>query len=190
MRPEKDVTKTNITTVVGTDGGEAVEKKWIAALVRMNCERKVATNLNDLGYETFVPVRIEEHKWSDRIKKIAHVVIPMIVFVHIEYDKCRLLAEHAMIYKLLRYPGAPSDEPASVIPDSQISNLRILLAKTNSEIYIEKSLKKGDEINITKGPLRGLSGVLCDIDDKNPIVGIRLNGLGYACTRIDKKYLS
>lgn len=54
----------------GTNDREACQKRWIAVLVQMNCEKKTATLLEKAGYETYIPIQQEIHQWSDRKKKI------------------------------------------------------------------------------------------------------------------------
>ena len=54
--------------VNGTNDREACPKRWIAALVQMNCEKKVASKLDKLGITNYVPIQKEVHQWSDRKK--------------------------------------------------------------------------------------------------------------------------
>ena len=56
--------------VNGTNDREAYPKRWVAALVQMNCEKKVASKLNKLGITNYVPIQKEVHQWSDRKKKL------------------------------------------------------------------------------------------------------------------------
>ena len=55
--------------VNGTNDREAHPKRWIAVLVQVNCEKKTATRLGKVGYETYIPTQQEVHQWSDRKKK-------------------------------------------------------------------------------------------------------------------------
>ena len=73
----------NNSFVNGINDREACPKRWVAALVQMNCERKVAARLDKMGIENYVAIQKEEHQWSDRRKKIERVVIPMVVFVRL-----------------------------------------------------------------------------------------------------------
>lgn len=80
--------------VNGTNDREAYPKRWVAALVQMNCEKKVASKLDKLGITNYVPIQKEVHQWSDRKKIIDRIVIPMVVFVHLtpnEEDEFRKL---------------------------------------------------------------------------------------------------
>ena len=69
---------------MGTGEGVAHSKRWYVALVRMHHEKKVAERLGKMGIENFVPVQQEVHQWSDRRKVVESVLLPMMVFVHVD----------------------------------------------------------------------------------------------------------
>jgi hypothetical protein len=100
----------------------------------MNCERKSADKLSKLGISNYVPIQEEIHQWSDRKKKIARVVIPMIVFVHVDEAEMNLIRDLSFIFKLITYPG--QSQPA-IIPDNQISQLRFMVDNSTDEIIIK-----------------------------------------------------
>ena len=181
---EGDVRKDKSSLVNGTNDREARPKRWVAALVQMNCEKKVATKLDKLGIENYVAIQTEEHQWSDRKKKINRVVIPMVVFIRLvkdEEDKFRRLS---FILKFITYPG--SKELATPIPDEQIDKLKFLLHNADTKVSIVENLKVGDKVRLVRGPMKGLEGELSYIEENKPIVAIRIDGLGYACVSVDK----
>lgn len=181
-----------ISLVNGANDREAYPKRWIAVLVQANCEKRSASQLNKLHYETFIPTQQEVHQWSDRRKKIDRLVMPMIVFVRATVREEEWLRNQSFIYKLLALPGSKEDKRkfATPIPDVQIERLKFLLANAETEVTIVKDLKVGDTVHIVQGPLKGLEGVVCEADEKNSIVGVLIDGLGYACVKIAKDYLS
>ena len=168
--------------VNGTNDREAHPKFWIAALVQMNCERKSAEKLSKLGISNYVPIQEEIHQWSDRRKKITRVVIPMVVFVRVDEIERNLVRDLSFIYKLITYPG--QSQPA-IIPDSQISQLQFMVDNSKDQIvFKESSLCIGDTIQVIRGPLKGLTGSVCQTEDKKLMVAVRLDFLGYACVNI------
>ena len=168
--------------VNGTNDREAYPKFWIAALVQMNCERKSAEKLSKLGISNYVPIQEEIHQWSDRRKKITRVVIPMVVFVRVDEIERNLVRDLSFIYKLITYPG--QSQPA-IIPDSQISQLQFMVDNSKDQIvFKESSLCIGDTIQVIRGPLKGLTGFVCQTEDKKLMVAVRLDFLGYACVNI------
>lgn len=175
-----------------TNDREAHPKRWIAVLVQMNCEKKSAEKLKRTGYETYIPIQQEMHRWSDRRKKVDRIVIPMVVFVRATLSDEMWLRGQSYILKLLALPGSEEAKRklATPIPDEQVERLRFLLENAENEVTIIGKLKVGDAVHIVSGPLEGLEGVVSDADDKSSIVGILIDGLGYACVKIEKEYLS
>ena len=170
--------------VNGTTDREACPKRWIAALVQMCTEKKVGERLNKLNIENYIPTQTEIRQWSDRKKKIERVVIPMIIFIRTDKETEKKLNTYTFIYKLISYPG--EKEPAT-IPDEQIEKLKYMLDNADSTVEISDTIYEvGEEIEIIRGPLKGLSGELCYIEKDKPTIGIKLEILGYAHIRINK----
>ena len=170
--------------VNGTSDREACPKRWLAAIVQMNCEKKVAAKLDKLGIKNYVPVQKEVHQWSDRRKNIERVVIPMIVFVRLAKTEEDDFRRHSFIHKFVTYPGVK--ELATPIPDEQIERLKFLLDNADAKVSIVNNLKIGDKVRIVRGPMKGLEGELSQIEENKPVVAIRIEGLGYACVSVEK----
>ena len=189
---EGDVRKGKGSFVNGTDDREAYPKRWIAVLVQVNCEKRTATLLGKVGYETYIPTQQEIHQWSDRKKKIERLIMPMVVFIRATVREEEWLRDQSYIYKLLALPGSNEDKKrfATPIPDSQIERLKFLLENAETEVTIVSNFKVGDSVCIASGPLKGLEGVVCAADEKSSIVGIQIDCLGYACVKILKGCLS
>ena len=166
-------------------------KRWIAVLVQVNCEKRTATRLSKEGYETYIPTQQEVHQWSDRKKKVDRLIMPMVVFVRATEHEEEWLRNQSFIHKLLALPGSDEDKKkfATPIPDNQIERLKFLLKNAETEVSIVSNFKVDDSVRITFGPLKGLEGVVSDADEKSSIVGIQIDGLGYACVKIAKNYL-
>lgn len=180
------------TFAYGTNGREAYQKRWIAVLVQMNCEKKTSALLNNAGYETYIPTQREIHQWSDRKKKINRLIIPMVVFVRATVSEEEWLRNQSYIYKLIALPGSNEDKRkfATPIPDYQIDRLKFMLENAETEVSIVGDLTVGDKVYVTSGPLKGLEGVVSKADDKHSLVGVLIDGLGYACVRIAKNCLT
>lgn len=172
----------------GTSDREAYPKRWIAVLVQVNCEKKTAIKLDKAGYETYVPVQQEVHQWSDRKKKVDRLIMPMVVFVRATVREEEWLRDQSYINKLLALPSSDEDKKrfATPIPDNQIEGLKFLLENAETEVTIVSNFKVGDTVCVASGPLKGLEGVVSEADEKSSIVGIQIDGLGYACVKIAK----
>lgn len=184
MKVESTICQVSDSFVNGTNDREASPKRWVAVLVQMNCEKKVAEKLDKMGIANYVPVQQEEHQWSDRKKKIDRVVIPMVVFVRIAKDEEDDFRRLSFILKFITYPG--SKELATPIPDEQIEKLKFLLHNADAKVSIVGNLKVGDRVCLVRGPMKGLDGELSYIEENKPIVAIRIDGLGYACVSVEK----
>lgn len=177
---EGNVQREEGSFVNGTNDGEAYPKRWVAALVQMNCEKKVAAKLDKMGIANYVPIQKEEHQWSDRKKRIDRVVIPMVVFVRLtqnEEDRFRRLP---FIIRFISYPGA--EELATPIPDEQIESLKLLLANAESNVVFTENIEIGDAVRIINGPLKGLYGFCCGLNHSEIAIHVEL--LGYAMVHV------
>ncbi len=182
MKVESTMCQVSDSFVNGTTDREAYPKRWVAALVHANCEKKVATKLDKLGIENYVAIQTEEHQWSDRKKKIDRIVIPMVIFVRLARDEEDSFRRLPFIMKFITYPGAK--ELATPIPDEQI---QFLLKHSESPVTFSTHIEIGDAVRIVKGPLKGFTGYCCGVSDSD--IAIHLDLLGYATTHISKGYI-
>lgn len=118
--------------------------------------------------------------------------MPMVVFVRASLREEEWLRNQSFIHRLLALPGSDEDKKrfATPIPDNQIERLKFLLENADSEVTIVSNFKVGDSVRVISGPLKGLEGVVSEIDEKSSVVGVRIDGLGYACVKIAKNYLT
>jgi transcription antitermination factor NusG len=171
------------STVNVTDERVAHPKHWVAALVQIRSEKTVSKKLHSLGIANYVPIQSEIHKWSDRRKKVDRVVIPMIVFIHAEMEEIKKLVYHSFIHKLLTYPG---QKTPAIIPDSQIDNLKFMLGQSETSVEMRDHVfKTGDRVRIIRGPLKGIEGELCKVENGKTMVSVQIDCLGYACVNVD-----
>ena len=181
---EGENSKEKCSLVNGTNDREAYPKRWIAVLVQVNCEKKTATRLGKVGYETYIPTQQEVHQWSDRKKKVDRLIMPMVFFVRLAQNEEDEFRKLSFILKFITYPG--SKELATPIPDEQIEKLKFLLHNADAKVSIIENLKVGDKVRLVRGPMKGLEGELSHIEENKPIVAIRIDGLGYACVSVEK----
>ncbi len=185
MTASIDKAKAEASIVNVTTDREAYPKRWIAALVQMCTEKKVGDKLRKLNVENFVPTQVEIRQWSDRKKKIERVAIPMVVFIYTDQKQEKQLKNYSFIHKILSYPG---DKETAIIPDYEIERLKFMLRNADSQVeIIDRIFEIGQTIRITKGPLKGLEGELCNLNSEKPMVAVRIESLGYACVNVSKK---
>ena len=127
---------------------------WFAVRVRSNFEQKVCTMLGGMGYETFLPIYRERRNWSDRIRETEVPLFP-------GYTFCRIDPQYRL--PLLKVPGvvnlvgiANQPEP---IPEEEICAVRTIV-DTKLAVQPWPFLHVGQKVQIHKGPLTGVEGLL------------------------------
>ena len=159
-------------------------KYWVAALVKMNTEKKVSAKLTQLGYHNYVPTQTEVRQWSDRKKKIDRIIIPMVIFILVDKEQYLSLRKSSIVYKFISYPG---QKEAAVIPNEQIEKLKFMLHNADSTVRFSSDTvyEIGEEVEIVRGPLKGLYGELCYTEKGNPMLGVYVKLLGYSYVSVD-----
>ena len=172
--------------VNGTSDREAHPKYWTAVLVQMCTEQKVSTKLNKLGITNYVPTQTEIHQWSDRRKMVDTVLLPMMVFVHVN-PKERM--EVLSFSTVSRYMVMRGESTPAVIPDEQMARFRFMLDYSEEAVCMNDTpLARGEKVRVIKGPLSGLVGELVTVGGKSKIA-VRLNMLGCACVDMPIGYV-
>ena len=164
----------------GTGEGVAHSKRWYVALVRMHHEKKVAERLSKMGIDSFVPVQQQIHQWSDRRKMVDTVLLPMMVFVHVN-PKERM--EVLSFSTVSRYMVMRGESTPAVIPDEQMARFRFMLDDSQEAVCMNHTpLARGEKVRVIKGPLSTVVDELVTVGGKSKIA-VRLNTLG--CAYVD-----
>jgi len=132
------------------------EARWYAVHTYPQNEKTVATELERSGIKTFLPLRRERHRWSDRVKVVQVPLFPCYTFVHI-VPSPQLRSVVRQTRRVIRLLSA-NDEPIP-IPDSEIESMRSLVA---GEVPVTpcEFLQAGQKVRIRGGSLDGLEGIL------------------------------
>lgn len=149
---------------------------WFAAYVRVHQERKVAQRLGAAGLETYVPLRREKHKWSDRIKLVDVPLIPSMVFVRCtELQRLETLRNEPriVVYMSNHRPFSPT-----IVPDNQMIDFQRVCKVGPERVEFEKCVV-GDRVRITAGPLKGMEGLLVKKGNLHSF-SIEVENIGFA----------
>lgn len=155
------------------------EKHWFVAFVTSCQERRVAEYLGRLGYECWVPVQKEIHKWSDRMKAIDRVVIPGLVFVHTtEYERYQSCGKVPGLRGYLN-SGEGKGHPG-IVRDAEMESFRAMVERGGSAVTVtNQHFSPGDHVRIIEGPLEGMECEMVSVGASRCIV-VRLGALGTA----------
>jgi transcription termination/antitermination protein NusG len=130
---------------------------WYALYTRSHCEQLVCDQLAAKGFQLFLP-RIEA--WSHRAGKRHLISVPMFpgyLFLRHAIDKTSYI-EVRKVRGLVRILGEGWDR-LSVVSDSEIEAIQTVL-NASLPIMAHPYLREGQRVRITRGPLRGVEGVL------------------------------
>jgi len=147
------------------------QPNWYAIYTKARNEKKVHERLLEQGVESYLPLVKTLRQWSDRKKWVEVPLLSSYVFVRVPQYQLREIIQVDGAAKYISFEGKPAS-----IPEKQIDNLRLLV---NGEADIEvtgERLSPGDPVEVTTGSLRGLTGELIKINNKNKVV-VRIDRL-------------
>lgn len=149
-----------------------IDRKWYAVYTKSRCEKKMLDYLTEVSLESYVPIRREVHRWSDRKKVVEMPLIHSYCFVKVDWENERA--------KVFAAPGFVNfvchNRVAVPIPQSEID----LMRKTvDSMLAIEvenRLLREGKKVRILTGPMAGSVGIVESLSSKK--VNIVLSAIG------------
>lgn len=152
---------------------------WLALYTRSRYEKKLHDDLMMRGVETYLPLKAEKRKWSDRIKVIEEPLLKGYLFVKVSNRE---------YFDVLNSTGAVCyvafDGKAASIPDKQIQDLKHFVNVYNDNLFVTRErIAKGDQVRVSSGLLKGVTGEVVEIRGKKRIV-LRFTSMGY-CLHTD-----
>ena len=117
------------TDVIGRS--VAYSKRWLVAIVRIHHEKKTSERLTKMGVENFLPIQQEVHNWSDRRKVVDRVILPMMIFVHVDPQEQK---EVLTLSAISRYMVLRGESTPAVIPDQQMLRFKFMLDYSDETI--------------------------------------------------------
>lgn len=113
-------------------------KKWLVAYVRLHHEKKTAERLTAMSIENFLPIQEEIRQWTYRKKKIERVVIPMMIFVHVNAGERSLVLTLSAVS---RYMVLHGEHTPAVIPDEQMERFKFMLDYSEEAVEMNGKTK-------------------------------------------------
>ena len=136
-------------------GEEKVEPTfWYAAYTASRHEKTVAEHLRQRNVECFLPLYETVRRWNNGRHRVQLPLFPSYVFVRMAMrDKLRVLQVPGLA-QLVTFQGSPA-----VLPDAEVETLRgALAAGVIAQPY--RYLTVGSKVEVCRGPLQGMCGVL------------------------------
>lgn len=141
------------------------EKGWYAIYTHSRAEKRVSDRLTENGIETFLPLQKTLRQWSDRKKLVEKPLISSYVFVKVLPKDFFTVRTTDGVVKFIMLQGKPV-----VIPEIQITNLRILCGSDVDVAVSSDVYARGDTVEVIYGSLTGLRGELIRVGKKHKVV--------------------
>ena len=148
---------------------ELLERNWHALYVRSRSEKKVLSQLEEMGFEAYLPLVTKIKQWSDRRKKIEEPLFKSYVFV---YSNAKEYLPILNVYGVMRF--VTFNHEAVVVPDNQIAAIKKFVNdyEHGEEFKMQNNeeLTVGQKVRVINGPMKGLLGRLQTIYNKRLLV--------------------
>jgi transcriptional antiterminator NusG len=127
---------------------------WYALRTKSNQEKIAAASLEAQAFQQYLPLYRKRTLWSDRVIETSVALFPGYVFCRFD-GTYRISILHTLgVVSIVSFAGQ-----LAPIADSEIEAIRNVLGSGRvAEPY--PYLYEGQEIQVDKGPLRGLEGIL------------------------------
>ena len=144
-------------------------KNWYALYVRSRAEKKVQSQLEEMGIEAYLPMVTRVRQWSDRRKKIDDPLFKSYVFVRCAYKEFIPVLSVFGVLKFVSF-----EHKAVVVPENQILAIKKFVEdyERGEEFKLrnDEELKEGQMVRIITGPMKGLKGRLETIENKRHLI--------------------
>ena len=145
------------------------EKFWHALYVRSRAEKKVLSQLEENGFQAYLPLVTQVKKWSDRKKKVEEPLFKSYVFV---YSNEKEYIPILNVYGVVRFVSF--ERKAVVVPENQILAIKKFVSDYEKgeeyKLMNNMDLKEGQMVRIISGPCKGLTGRLETICNKRHLI--------------------
>jgi transcriptional antiterminator NusG len=128
--------------------------EWYAIRVRSRCEKMVSEQLQQKGYEQFLPMYWSRRRWSDRVKVLQMPLFAGYVFCSFDVGK-RLPIQQT--FGVVHIVGK-GQRPTPINP-IEMENIRLAVTSGHN-VQPWPHLEVGSKVRIEIGPLRGVTGTL------------------------------
>ena len=145
------------------------EKCWHALYVRSRSEKKVLSQLVEMGVEAYLPLITVVRKWSDRRMKVQEPLFKSYVFVRSNNKQYIPILN---VYGVVRF--VCFEREAVVVPENQIVAIKKFVSDYENgeefKMQNDEELKVGQIVRIINGPMKGLTGRLDTIRNKRHLI--------------------
>jgi len=148
-------------------------KGWFVVMTRPKMECEAKEHLIRQGFEVYLPMWAELRRRSGGWHKVQSAMFPRYLFVrpgHVEQSVSPIRSTRG-VSQLVRF----GTEPA-LASDALIEGIRKLEVIRGSSSDALKPFKKGDQVQVTDGPFKGVPAEVLSSDQQRVILLIKVLG--------------
>ena len=146
---------------------------WYALYTKSRSEKKVSETLSKIGVTNYLPLKRELRQWSDRKKWVEVPVISSYIFIKIPAELYLTVLNVNGVVAFVSYKGI-----AVTIPECEINAMRQTIENKMAFNVRKGNIKKGEEITVTSGPLKGIKGTVQTIQGTKKLY-LNISNIGY-----------
>ena len=137
---------------------------WFALRTKARHEKQVRDRLDAQGFEPLLPVITRLSQWKDRRKEVEFPLFSGYCFARFRWEERLAVANVTGVVAIVGAGACPER-----IPDQEIDAIRRLMASRLS-YGAHPYLEEGMTVEVTRGPLEGLRGVLIRREKRHRLV--------------------
>lgn len=142
-----------------------LDPKWFAVYIKSRQEKKAAAELDRMEISCFLPLHKVLRQWSDRKKWVEVPLFNSYLFVNITDKEYNAVLQVMGVVRFITFEGK-----AVSIPLPQIEAIKIYLEQESPDwIAPEIDMDAGASVEVTRGPMVGLTGILLNIKGKHRV---------------------
>jgi transcriptional antiterminator NusG len=138
--------------------------RWFAIWTKSRHEQVVRTQLEQRGFEAFLPTVTRWSRWKDRKKKVDWPLFPGYCFARFDPQQRMTILKCGGVVNIVSIEGEPA-----AIPEHEIQAIRQLV---ESDLAYDPCplIREGMMVEVSHGPLKGVIGRLSRKNDKARLV--------------------
>lgn len=149
--------------MTGAVTGSGSKYNWYALYTSPRAEKRVKENLEQNGFECYLPLHRSPRVWSDRIKIVDIPLFNSYIFVKCREPEIFLANRVKGVARVVYHDGKPAR-----IRQREIDAIKLFIGEAAGRVLCE-----GDEVEILTGSMRNISGKVTKIKKKYLVLHIR-----------------
>lgn len=142
----------------------AAQVAWFAVRVKTTHEKRVASLLDQKGYELFLPLYLDRRRWSDRIKEVEQPLFPGYVFCRFDHRTRLAILKTPGVYRIVSIGSTPAP-----IEEHEIEAIQRAM-QSGLNVRPHPYLAAGQRVRIDGGSLAGVEGLITDVRSRDRLV--------------------